>query len=156
PMLNAAPPDLHALAVNVVPRGQAVQGVTVTGLYANLGGGGGNFGQAPNMASQPAAKVPAGGRLAVAKPGEQKGGSRDQLREAAQDLRHQAQLTANIKKEKDASELANYAAVLEQACEWTMDAQKKTGGERRANKNEGPSVTYHLAARLSVPSRNDE
>ena len=65
-------------------------------------------------------------------------------------------MTANIRKEKDASELANYAAVVEQACEWTMDAQKKTGGERRANKNEGPSVTYHLAARLSVPSRNDD
>src|SRR5438067_6910720 len=30
------------------------------------------------------------------------------------------------------------------------------GGPGRAPRNEGPSVTYHLPARLTVPSRNDD
>src|SRR5262249_22795096 len=157
PMLNATPPDLHALAVAVVPRGAAPQGVTLSGLGANLGGV--PLTQ-PAMAGQPgayggraSAKVPAG-RLAVAHPAGQ--GARDELRKAVTELRRQAQLTANEKKDKDASELANYAAVLEQACDLAIDQQKARGQGKRGGQNEGPSVTYHLTARLSVPSRTDE
>jgi hypothetical protein len=154
PMLNAAPPDLHALAVAVVPRGAAPQGVTVTGLYANLGGGGGNFGtQAPNMGGQPQARVPQQ-RLALANPAGQV--RPEDLKKAVEDLRRQAQLTANVKKDKDASELANYAANLCQAGELSLDQQKQKGGTREPSRHEGPSVTYHLAARFSVPSRNDD
>jgi hypothetical protein len=154
PMLNAAPPEMHALAVNVVPRGAAPQGVTVSGLQTGLG-----LGPMPNQPAQPyggqpAAKVPAG-RLAVANPATQAGTSRADLQKAVQELRRQAQLTANLRREKDASELANYAAVLEQACDLAMTTPKDKGTSRLP-RNEGPSVTYHLAARFSVPSRMDD
>ncbi len=156
PMLNAAPPELHALAVAVVPRGAAPQGVTLSGLQSglNLGVPGAT---PPNMGlgygGQPAAKVPQT-RFALANPAGQV--TRDDLQKAAKELRRQAQLTANLRNEKDASELSNYAAVLEQACDLTMVQQKARGAGRRGSQNEGPSVTYHLTARLSVPSRTDE
>jgi uncharacterized protein (TIGR02231 family) len=47
--------------------------------------------------------------------------------------------------------------VLEQACDLVMvSGRSKPGSDPSSPKNEGPSVTYHLANRLSVPSRNDE
>jgi len=154
PMLNATPPDLGALAVAVVPRGAAPQGVTVSGLQVGLGLGGPAMRQQKDMYGQPAAKVPAG-RLAVANPAGH--GAPGDLSKAVKELRRQAQLTANVKKDKEANELSNYAAVLEQACELSLDQQKgKRGAAGRPGRNEGPSVTYHLTSRLSVPSRNDD
>src|SRR5262249_24006938 len=52
-----------------------------------------------------------------------------------------------------------YAAVLEQARDLVLQAdgkQRPGDGRARGAQNEGPSVTYHLAGRLSVPSRSDE
>jgi hypothetical protein len=191
PMLNAAPPELHALAVAVVPRGAPMPGLTVSGLRSNLGqfggqtgmqggfGGGmgrpgmpgmGGMGLAPGSGpvagqqpTQPAMGMPGGGegaarggRLALANP--EGKSSADELNEAAKDLRRQAQETFNLRNEKDAAELANYASVLEQARDLVMMPGKKAGEvhSARATKNEGPSVTYHLPAKLSVPSRNDD
>ncbi len=80
-----------------------------------------------------------------------------ELKQAADLLRQRAQETYNRNNEKDASELTNYAAVLDQACELVMTSgTTKPGESPRAPKNEGPSVTYHLPNRLSVPSRNDD
>jgi hypothetical protein len=154
PMLNATPPDLLALAVHVVPRGTAAQGVTWSGLQTGLGLGG-YINQPPNMRGpQPQARVPAGGRLALQNPAGV--ASPEELRRASKLLREQAQTIRNEKKEKDAQELANYAAVLDQACELVMSTNKGKPIDSARSKNEGPTVTYHLANRLSVPSRNDD
>jgi hypothetical protein len=161
PMLNATPPDLHALAVAVVPRGTAVPGVTLGNLQQGLGlstapGAGGGAGRMINRpeAYGAQAKVPAS-RFALANP--EGNTTRDELKKAAGLLRQRAQETFNRKKDKDAAELANYAAVLDQACELVMTSgEKKLGESPSSGKNEGPSVTYHLNNRLSVPSRTDE
>jgi hypothetical protein len=180
PMLNAAPPDLQSLAVVVVPRGAAAQGVTASALQSGLGlggaggrvsggpgmpGGGGLGGPAmPGGAAVPLnspaeygaqAKLPTQ-KFAVANP-LTANTTRDELKKAADLLRQQAQATYNRNNDVVANELTNYAAVLDQACELCMTSTTTRRGESpRAPKNEGPSVTYHLANRLSVPSRNDD
>jgi uncharacterized protein (TIGR02231 family) len=103
--------------------------------------------------SQPQAKVPAGGRLALQNPA---GVAPDDLSKASKLLRDQAQGFRNEKKDKEAQELSNYAAVLDQASELVMTTNKDRQGKVVRARNEGPSVTYHLANRLSVPSRNDD
>jgi hypothetical protein len=162
PMLNATPPELHALAVAVVPRGTAVPGVTVGALQQGLGlppagmpgmGGGGTALTANPMTYGAQAKVPAS-RFALANP--EGNTTRDELKKAAGLLRQRAQETFNNRKDKDAAELANYAAVLDQACELVLTSGKMKGESHASAKNEGPSVTYHLANRLSVPSRTDD
>lgn len=165
PMLNAAPPELHALAVNVVPRGVAGKGVSLSGLQTglNLGGipggppvGGGGFG-VPGPGTMPMPTLP-GNRLAIANPG--MSAKAAELEAASRLLRQQAQNVANLRKEKDAVELQNYAAVLDQVKDLcvTAEAAKRKPGDMLGTgaKNEGPSVTYHLAHKLSVPSRTDE
>jgi len=84
--------------------------------------------------------------------------SAEEVKKAVDQLRKEAQRTANLRNDKDANELSNYAAVLEQAQELSMTQQKtkRSEGGARAVRNEGPSVTYHLASRFSVPSRNDD
>lgn len=163
PMLNAAPPELHTLAVAVAPRGTATAGVTVSGLQLglNLGGvpggapvvRGGGYG-GPGMGAMPPA--PPASRLAIANPGAS--GKATELAQAAKLLRDQAQVVGNLRREKDATELQNYAAVLDQVKDLCVmaDANAGKGGTAPAAKNEGPSVTYHLTNRLSVPSRTDD
>jgi len=167
PMLNAAPPDLHALAINVLPRGGTAQGVTVGSLQQGLGlRAGGGMGSGGPMA--PGTMPPGGmpgmsgplpaGRLAVQAAGlaESKDKGKE-LAEAAKKLRWEAQDRQNTLREKDATELSNYAAVLEQMREMLVaQGSKKEGGIATRTGNEGPSVTYHLSAKLSVPSRSDE
>jgi hypothetical protein len=172
PMLNATPPDLHSLSVAVVPRGAAAPGVTVSGLQMGLGLGGpgmppagpmgsaGGGGRAGGINTSPStygnqAKVPAS-RFAVANP-QTANTSREELKKAADLLRQRSQESYNRNNDKDAAELANYAAVLDQACELVMvSGTNKPGSSPTSAKNEGPSVTYHLENRLSVPSRNDD
>jgi uncharacterized protein (TIGR02231 family) len=118
PLLNAAPPDLKALEVALLPKGNGQP----MGIPQ------------PGMAKDNFAK--------------------------AQQLRGQAGLEYNNNKDpQSGGKLINDAAALEQTNEflWTskediQQAQKKSGGIAR----EGQSVTYHLAARFTVPSRNDE
>jgi uncharacterized protein (TIGR02231 family) len=75
-------------------------------------------------------------------------------------LRIQAQQEFNQKKESSGNEFTNYAAALEQARDLVLNVgeKDKPSGKMalRAQKNEGPSVTYHLSTKLTVPSRNDE
>lgn len=134
PMLNAAPPELKTLAVAVVPRGVPMPGVAAPIPSMPAGGKPGQFGAFANPMGRNTVK---------------------ELSLAAQSLRRQAQMAYNDNKEKKAAEIANYAAALDQACELVVQGEGR-GGAVRSGKNEGPSVTYHLSARLTVPSRQDE
>jgi uncharacterized protein (TIGR02231 family) len=80
------------------------------------------------------------------------------LERQAQDLRKRAQDDFNQKKEMSGIEVYNIAGAIEQASDLVLEASSKplTRGMARAGTNEGPSVMYHLASKLSVPSRNDE
>jgi hypothetical protein len=164
PMLNSAPPDLKTLAVAVVPRGtkQVAGGFPILGQPAannpgqqlaagNLGGGGqtglqgfqgggqwgNNLGPIPN---------PEG----LAKAAD--------IANTARVLRQAAQQEVNRNKDEQSStEIFNYAGALDQANDLVLASEGQKGKQRmRSHANEGPSVTYHLQNRLSVPSRNDE
>jgi uncharacterized protein (TIGR02231 family) len=84
-----------------------------------------------------------------------------ELGQQAQQLRAYAQNQVNVNKDaKGSAEIWNYAGALEQARDLTLNFEEKGAGAvkgiAKAAKNEGPSVTYHLNARLTVPSRHDE
>jgi hypothetical protein len=154
PMLNASPPDLRVLAVTVVPKG------TTPAVVAQA--------PIPNPPGQPG---PSG------KPGDGKGGrnfdqvmpekpfanpvgqaSAKDLSDAALELKKQAQDEDNKRNVQRGNEIVNYAAALEQARDLVVlpEERQQNKGMPRGQKNEGPSVTYHLNTKLSVPSRNDE
>jgi uncharacterized protein (TIGR02231 family) len=111
----------------------------------------------PDLKTLEVALAPKGGLpMGVANPGQ----AMDNFNKAQQ-LRGQAGVEYNSKKDaQNGGKLINDAAALEQANEflWNsreeiLHAQKKSpGGLVR----EGQSVTYHLNARFSVPSRTDE
>src|SRR5262249_54181056 len=78
-----------------------------------------------------------------------------QLEEQARSLRAQAQKDFNERKASRGAGLFNSAAALDQSLELlNPDAALKRGCALAVR--EGPSVTYRLATRLTVPSRNDE
>jgi hypothetical protein len=139
PMLNAAPPDLKMLAVAVVPKGTPP-------------GGGGRAPQAAGQAgylARPGDNVvinPAG--LVTAK----------DLEEVSKKLRLDAQQELNKSNADLGNAIWNYAGALDQACELILSPEEKLakGMPLKATQREGPSVTYHLNAKLSMPSRNDE
>jgi len=96
------------------------------------------------------------GRFAVQATGDFAKDKGKELAETAKALRWEAQSRQNSLREKDATELSNYAAVLEQMREMLVAQGMKKEGAAARTANEGPSVTYHLSAKLSVPSRTDE
>ncbi len=178
PMLNASPPELKILAVNVVPRASVnmtrfVPGGIMGGFGGNMGalGGGGLGLRSPASVGGPqAAQQQAQLNLpttAPAQPGMPQlgaipnpmGNTESELTEAARQIREQAQVELNQKKEAVANEFSNYAGALEQARDLVLAAEEKSKGlsrNTRGTRNEGPSVTYHLKSRLTVPSRNEE
>jgi len=119
PMLNATPPDLHVLAVTVMPKGTAV---------AQGPGGNPNSGQ--------------------------------MIDEQARNYRQQALQDFVKKQVQEANDNFNKASALEATKELLLSTREEIGHlallRGRPNANEGPSVTYHLATKLSVPSRHDE
>jgi hypothetical protein len=144
PMLNAAPPDLKMLAVAIVPKG----------TIPPAGPGG-----KPGQPQQPGAQYAGGGRggdntilnpagLATAK----------DLEETANKLRKEAQFELNRRNSDVGNDIWNYAGALDQACDLVLGPEEKLakGIVLRPTQKEGPSVTYHLNAKLSMPSRNDE
>ena len=183
PMLNAAPPELHALAVAVVPRAP-MPGLPVSRLATNLGQSGGS--RLPAIGAGCAKAAGAGGMPGWA------------------DLapRGSAQCRPAVRRRPSASRLAlvqTPTASHDDGASWTRRprtcaarprrrstcATRRTPtnwpttprswsrpatscdrgparrpGEvhsrRRRPGNEGPSVTYHLPPKLTVPSRNDE
>ena len=128
PMLNAGPPDLKTLEVAVVPR--------------------------PGPAGQPTA---AGGLNLPPAPGVPGQSAGDYVKEANR-LRGQAQKEYAGNKPEEGGKTINEAAALEQAKDLlaTREEEAQQARELRAASKEGPAVTYHLPARLTVPSRNDE
>jgi hypothetical protein len=139
PMLNAAPPDLKMLAVAVVPKGAPPGG---PGRAPQAGGQAGYLARpGDNTVVNPAG-------LASAK----------DLEEVSKSLRAQAQTELNKKNSDVGNDIWNYAGALDQACDLILSPEEKLakGTGMRPTQREGPSVTYHLSAKLSVPSRNDE
>ena len=81
-----------------------------------------------------------------------------ELDDAIKNYRSLAQQENNLRNDGTSNELWNLASSLEQARDLVVatDRKKSARGGPRGVKHEGPSVTYHLSARLTVPSRNDE
>jgi Domain of unknown function (DUF4139)/N-terminal domain of unknown function (DUF4140) len=158
PMLNAAPPELKMLAVSVVPR--TTLAATKPQQLPVFPGQGGFAGQPRQQAAENAlqGQMPAQPAVpvAIANP---VGNSLQDVNQTLKNVRDQAQFENNRNKDTLSNELFNYASALEQARDLTLNVEETSKPGRnlvRAEKNEGPSVTYHLTARLTVPSRNDE
>ncbi len=157
PMLNASPPELTMLAVAVVPRGHNVNpggfpqilAQSQGQLAANAAPGkpGGQFGQQGGGFGNGLGAIPNPEGLANAV----------DLDNTSQLLRQQAQVELNRKNEGQSNEFFNYAGALEQAKDLVLNPEGRVAKHAVArSRNEGPSVTYHLNARLTVPSRDDE
>src|SRR5262249_13247724 len=121
-------PDLKMLEVTVIPR------ASVAGQPGPGGKGEGYAGFAPNSTPEVIAQQ-------------------------AQSLRGKAQTAFNYKNSIDGSTFYNEAAGPEPQRDVLQSRDEvlaKKGKLGRLSAEEGPSVTYHLRSRLSVPSRNDE
>ncbi len=132
PMLNASPPVLGKLEVNVVPRSSLVAGGGSPG-----GGAPGAFGGGAFNSTQTA----------------------DFYKNQALSLRADAMTLGNSGDWKEAERLLNEAAAADQTLDLmkSRDELVRPSTKRLAGKsNDGPSVTYHLPHKLSIPSRNDE
>ncbi len=129
PMLSAAPPELVAMDV------------TVAGRVAGM----------PGMPGQPQQAKPELG-LTLGQ----------ENRDKVQQMRKEAAQSFNAGSVKGGNALANSAAALQQTDElFSAPAGEISAGSLRINSNdsqqrEGPSVTYHLKPKFSIPSRNDE
>ncbi len=146
PQLNATPPDLLALDITVVGRGivangpqqQIAQGQQMGNLMAG-GRGAGMNGMNPNNGQM--------------------------FRDQSRALRKKAQNELMGNRVEEGKNFINEAAALEQADELLAAKDDKSEKEEKAGApadsaatttREGPSVTYHLRARLTVPSRSDQ
>jgi hypothetical protein len=126
PMLNSAPPDLKTLEVAAISRSAGKAVAGNPDISANL-----------DALSKPVAQV----------------------QEAASNLRRQAQKDLNARDNRDNAIINwNKAADLEQGCELlALKIEDVRRGRRMAaGSREGPSITYRLNSKLSIPSRNDE
>src|SRR5207247_3094358 len=102
-----------------------------------------------------------GGAATFASEAKGKGG---ELANQAKDLRRQAEQLQNSFKEGDqlkANWQLNEAAAYEQNLDLIKSrdeilAAQKLGNRKAGSGNDGPSVTYHLDSKITVPSRNDE
>jgi hypothetical protein len=148
PQLNATPPELLALDITVAGRAAGLANAPQPGQSATgmMGGGMGGMGGSMGMTAT-------GGRATQM--------FRDQSRELR--LKAQAELLGN--RVEAGKNFINEAAALEQSDE--LLARKDEKAENQApekpqalaaatTSHEGPSVTYHLRSRLTVPSRNDQ
>jgi uncharacterized protein (TIGR02231 family) len=96
-------------------------------------------------------------QVTVARPGTAPVARRSEMdhQEQVKNLRELAQKDFNEKKQSSGAGLFNTAAALDQSWELlNPDAAVRRGCSFAFR--EGPSVTYHLNNRLTVPSRNDE
>jgi uncharacterized protein (TIGR02231 family) len=146
PMLNAAPPDLRTLEVAVVSRSSLP-----VASPAPAGGGGRAAGGvlAPGKPAMPALSD---SLLALQEPSAE-------LDRKANTLRVEAANNYNNRDAFKAIAQINEAAAWEQTRDLMKTTEEVALAQKRkwqSNSNEGPSVTYHLAPRLIVPSRNDE
>jgi hypothetical protein len=151
PQLNATPPELLALDVTVVSRG------AVAGAPAVSGGQGGSMaGMMAGAAFTQSMGVPQGLNKRI-----ETRAFRDQSRE----LRQKAQQELLGNRTEAGKAFINEAAALEQTDELLArkddnadkeEAQMRDAPASATAAHEGPSVTYHLRSRLTIPSRNDQ
>jgi len=148
PLLNASPPDLKALSLSVSPVG----GVAVAPVDPSTG------------IPVPAKPVAPPGMPGPGGPGGFGGGgmpsatayARD-LEKLSKDLRQRAAENYSQKKEQAGGDFANNAAALEQFRDLIADREELIAAAVPGGRaDEGPSVTYKLPTKLSIPSRNDE
>jgi hypothetical protein len=147
PQLNATPPDLLALDITVVGRGLVASNPAHPGQSATaMQGVGGGM-----MAGM-------GGMDLALK-------SSQMIRDQSRELRQKAQQELIGNRVETGKAFINEAAALEQADELLAKKDEKEGAAEPDKPNaapgttatlEGPSVTYHLRARLTIPSRNDQ
>ncbi len=175
PQLNATPPDLLAMDITVVgrgamagnqtgPQGQGQQGNPQQGIPQQqwqLANGQPGQGQGQQGQGQQGSMMGMMGGMGAGMGGQR---FRDQSRELRQ--RAQQELIGN--RAEAGKAFINEAAALEQADDLLAgkdkdeqapngDDAKKPGAIAAATvTHEGPSVTYHLRSRLTVPSRNDQ
>ncbi|MDY3563130.1 DUF4139 domain-containing protein [Gemmata sp. JC673] len=144
PLLNAAPPDLKALAVNVSPVG------TVAAAAVDPSTG----------VPVPPAKPVAPGASAGGGPGGMPSATEyaKDLDKLSKNLRSQVADNYREKNEQKANDLANNAAALEQFRDLFATKEELTAAAAAPEgaAGDGPSVTYKLPTRLTVPSRSDE
>ena len=161
PLLNAAPPDLKSLEVAVAGPGgapgkggvvfnsnMAQQFGGVGGQIGGIGGGaggvgGGGFGGGPPGAGGPAGGMPNASAYA------------EGLTDQAKQLSQQARDNFNSRNSAVGNELANQAAAVDAYRDLVAEKADlaRVVPEGPAN---GPSVTYRLESKFSVPSRPDE
>lgn len=147
PLLNAAPPDLKALAVNVSPVGTVAAAAVdpATGVPVP-----------PAKPLAPGATAGFGG----AGPGGMPSATEyaKDLDKLSKNLRSQVADNYREKNEQKANDLANNAAALEQFRDLfaTKEELVAAAAAPEGAVGEGPSVTYKLSTRLTIPSRNDE
>lgn len=136
PLLNASPPDLKSLAV----------GVTA---------GGGAVAVAPGDLRAPA-PVPPG--LAPGGPNVNPRAFQESLEKESKLLRGQAAGNYAQKNADEAAKQQNDAAALEQFSDLFVSSTDFIKADHRPvpGGNDGPSVTYVLKPKLTIPSRNDE
>jgi hypothetical protein len=146
PMLSASPPDLRALEVSVTPVGTALaQAPNAPGAGGPVGPGAGVGGQFEG------AQFGAGGR----------GGYIRDLNTQSLNLKKQAADNFNRKNEGVGNTLQNSSAALDQYRELLLtkeeiEKDKSNPFAAGIGGEEGPSVTYNLKTKMSVPSRSDE
>jgi uncharacterized protein (TIGR02231 family) len=78
------------------------------------------------------------------------------LEKQSRDLRGQAAGNYAQKKAYEADKQQNDAAALEQFCDLFISSDEIVRADRPAAGSDGPSVTYPLKPKLTIPSRNDE
>jgi hypothetical protein len=140
PMLNAAPPELRALAMGVVPLGGK------DAQMKQLA-----FGAQPAMPQPPGQGGQSGGFQAQVD-------NLDGLRQARSN-RFRALEEANKKNYQVANQFWNDAAAQEQSIQLltTKEEERQVAeSDVFGGASEGPTVTYKLPAGISIPSRNDE
>jgi uncharacterized protein (TIGR02231 family) len=138
PMLNAAPPELKMLEVALVPRQPDANMLRQMGLGA---------------AKLPAPAAPGGGMGAG-----QPAPNPQEIAQQAQAFRGKAQKDYQANNPSDGGVALNAAAALEQTNELLVLTNEDIGKDKTppTSMGEGPTVTYHLNSRLTIPSRNDE
>jgi hypothetical protein len=150
PQLNATPPELFALDIAVVGRGTPGENP----IALNQPGG-----QAQQAQGMPGMMGGAAGRMMAYD------ASKQMFRDQSRELRKKAQADVIVNPADAGRAFINEAAALEQAEELLArkDEKDSRGEAKEADAplaatatHEGPSVTYHLRSRLTVPSRNDQ
>jgi hypothetical protein len=185
PLLNAAPPELAMLEPVLMDRRNPNFPGQDSQIAKNPGAGLPGGGPMPSMQVPPAMSRPAGGGIGGLAGGLGGGGLAPNayggafappappmdLVAKSQELRRMADDKMTKGKggeKKDVTKLLNEAAAQEQQVE-LMKTREEIAAlalafkEKKAQPaaatptaNEGPSVTYHLPNKLTVPSRNDE